>query len=100
AERFPLKTVCAWMGNSEVVAMKHYLHVKEEHFDQATGRAAQGAAVSVGKHRTKRYRQIEKPSFSEGFEGTEYPQGESNPCPLAENQVSWATRRWGRCRLG
>jgi hypothetical protein len=29
---------------------------------------------------------------------TYYPQGESNPCPLAENQISWATRRWGRLR--
>jgi hypothetical protein len=25
----------------------------------------------------------------------EYPLGESNPCPLAENQISWATRRRG-----
>lgn len=24
-----------------------------------------------------------------------YPQGESNPCLLAENQMSWASRRWG-----
>lgn len=24
-----------------------------------------------------------------------YPQGDSNPCLLAENQTSWATRRWG-----
>src|SRR5262249_25650535 len=28
-----------------------------------------------------------------------YPLGESNPCPLAENQISWATRRRGRSGL-
>ena len=34
-ERFPRKTVCEWMGNSEAVADQHYLQVLEEHFDQA-----------------------------------------------------------------
>ncbi|MFO1002249.1 MAG: tyrosine-type recombinase/integrase, partial [Planctomycetaceae bacterium] len=34
-ERFPRKTVCEWMGNSETVADQHYLQVLEEHFDRA-----------------------------------------------------------------
>ena len=35
-ERFPRKTVCEWMGNSEQVADQHYLQVREEHFLHAT----------------------------------------------------------------
>ena len=34
-ERFPRKTVCEWMGNSETVADHHYLQVLQEHFDRA-----------------------------------------------------------------
>lgn len=34
-ERFPRKTVCEWMGNSETVADQHYLQVLDEHFDRA-----------------------------------------------------------------
>ena len=34
-ERFPRKTVCEWMGNSETVADQHYLQVRDEHFDRA-----------------------------------------------------------------
>ena len=34
-ERFPRKTVCEWMGNSEQVADQHYLQVRNEHFDRA-----------------------------------------------------------------
>lgn len=34
-ERFPRKTVCEWMGNSEQVADQHYLQVRDEHFDRA-----------------------------------------------------------------
>lgn len=35
AELYPLHVVCAWIGNSEVVAKKHYLMVKDTHFAQA-----------------------------------------------------------------
>ena len=34
-ERFPRKTVCEWMGNSETVADQHYLQVLDEHYDRA-----------------------------------------------------------------
>ena len=32
---FPSHVVCAWLGNSEAVAKKHYLQVTEDHFDRA-----------------------------------------------------------------
>ena len=30
-DEFPQHVVCAWLGNSERVAEKHYLHVTNEH---------------------------------------------------------------------
>ena len=35
AEEFPIHVVCAWLGNSQAVAKKHYLQVTDEHFKQA-----------------------------------------------------------------
>ena len=35
AETYPLHVVCAWIGNSQAVARKHYLQVTDEHFDRA-----------------------------------------------------------------
>jgi hypothetical protein len=37
-QKFPLHVVCAWMGNSQLVAAKHYLQVTDEHFRAATVR--------------------------------------------------------------
>ncbi|MBA3481221.1 MAG: hypothetical protein H0T51_05340, partial [Pirellulales bacterium] len=34
-EIFPSHVVCAWLGNSEAVARKHYLQVTESHYEQA-----------------------------------------------------------------
>jgi integrase len=31
AERFPIHLVCAWIGNSQAIAAKHYLQVTEDH---------------------------------------------------------------------
>lgn len=36
AETFPLQAVTAWMGNSQLVAAKHYLQLRDEHFDRAS----------------------------------------------------------------
>ena len=48
AETFPLHVVCAWIGNSSVIAAKHYLQVTDEHFNRAVApdgeKAAQKAA--------------------------------------------------------
>lgn len=47
-ERLPVATVCAMIGNSEVVAQRHYLMPKDEHYNLlvgiGSGRAALGAA--------------------------------------------------------
>ncbi len=36
AEQFPLQAVTAWMGNSQLVAARHYLQLRDEHFDRAS----------------------------------------------------------------
>lgn len=40
-EIYPAHVVCAWIGNSESVAQKHYLQITDEHFAKAV-RAAPG----------------------------------------------------------
>jgi hypothetical protein len=32
AESFPMHVVCAWIGNSEPIAARHYLQVTDDHF--------------------------------------------------------------------
>ena len=34
--RFPIKAVCDWLGNSQPVAIEHYAQVTAEHFQTAT----------------------------------------------------------------
>ncbi len=35
SDRFPQHVVCGWMGNSQPVAVRHYLHTTDEHFSRA-----------------------------------------------------------------
>ena len=44
-ESFPQHVVSAWLGNSELVARKHYLQVTDEHFQRAAPNPAQLAAA-------------------------------------------------------
>jgi integrase len=36
-EKFPVHVVCEWIGNSVLIARKHYLQTTEEHYAKATG---------------------------------------------------------------
>ena len=36
AESFPIHVVCAWIGNTQAVAQKHYLQVTDAHFEKAS----------------------------------------------------------------
>ena len=48
AESYPLHVVTAWIGNSELVAARHYLQLTDEHFRRATSeQAAQKAAQKL-----------------------------------------------------
>ncbi len=44
AETFPLHVVTAWLGNSQLIAAKHYLQVTDEHFAKATHNQTHSAA--------------------------------------------------------
>jgi integrase len=63
AETFPLHVVCAWIGNSRPVAIKHYLQVTDDHFRKA----AQGANQAV-----------QNPVHSDAKPSCEEGQGESD----------------------
>jgi integrase len=42
---FPLHVVCRWIGNSAMIANKHYLSATDDHFEAAVGRDAQDDAL-------------------------------------------------------
>jgi integrase len=44
AEEYPMHVVCAWIGNSQAVAAKHYLQVTDDHFSKAVHYPVQQAA--------------------------------------------------------
>ena len=43
-----IHAVCQWLGNSQLVAAKHYLQVTDGHFEQAVQNPAQQPAVKGG----------------------------------------------------
>ena len=49
AERFPMHVVCAWIGNTQAVAAKHYLQVRDEDFERAAKRDAEDDALPTQK---------------------------------------------------
>jgi hypothetical protein len=44
AAQFPIHVVCAWIGNTEMIAAKHYLQVTDEYYEQAAQTPAQSGA--------------------------------------------------------
>ena len=51
AERYPIHVVCAWIGNSERIAAKHYLQVRDSDFE----------CVYKMQHRRSRKRSSRRP---------------------------------------
>jgi integrase len=49
AAEYPLHVVCAWVGNTERIAAKHYLQVTEDYFQRAAAGAAKSGAVGPEK---------------------------------------------------
>ena len=49
-QRFPLHTVTAWLGNSQPVAMRHYLKVRDEDFRKAAQNPAREAARKAAQY--------------------------------------------------
>jgi hypothetical protein len=79
AREFPMHVVCDWIGNTEKVAMKHYLQTTDAHFDQAAGKsAASGAADTAGHDRTKPAPEPEKRASDAGNGQKQCPRWGSN----------------------
>ena len=51
ADQFPAHVAAAWIGNSVAVAVKHYLQVTDEHFNEAAQNAAQKSSEMGGNER-------------------------------------------------
>src|SRR5215831_4638700 len=47
AETFPMHVVTAWIGNSQPVALKHYLQVTDDHFERAISASAEAVQNPV-----------------------------------------------------
>jgi len=48
-ETFPSHVVCAWIGNSELIARKHYLQVTDDHYQLAVGDVAGADSKALQK---------------------------------------------------
>ena len=72
-DRFPGHVVCAWMGNSEAVARKHYLQVTDAHFDRSVSEngayTVQSRAELGGMGGNRRSKKPEKPLVLQGSSG-------------------------------
>ncbi|MBN1588364.1 MAG: site-specific integrase [Pirellulales bacterium] len=47
AKDYPIHVVCAWIGNTQAVAAKHYLQLRDEDFERAATRDADSDALST-----------------------------------------------------
>ena len=55
--QFPLHVVCEWIGNSALIASKHYLQVTDDHYAEAV----EGSAESAADVKQKAQQQIPAP---------------------------------------
>lgn len=70
AQQYPLHVVTAWIGNSTLIAAKHYLQVTEADYDLATGRAANALHQRASKSDNEENGEIQKrkkPREKRGF---------------------------------
>ncbi len=63
-EENPSHVVCAWLGNSEIVARKHYLQVTDAHFANAAQIPAQQPPADGGNASQAKAGQAKNPSGS------------------------------------
>ena len=50
AEAYPMHVVCKWLGNSELVAAKHYLQLTDDHFKRAVHKPMNNALQNAMQH--------------------------------------------------
>ena len=78
AEQYPIHVVCEWIGNSEAVAKKHYLQMREDYFTKAVdlgaGSAREGGGQGGGEKAAQKAAQ--QPAAGAGTEP--HPAGSTN----------------------
>jgi hypothetical protein len=81
---YPIHVVCAWLGNSTVIANEHYLQVTEAHYEQAAQIPAQSAAKTACQDGPPATAENEKVHDCKGLQAwtsfdnsVVYPQGDS-----------------------
>lgn len=82
-EDFPTHVVCAWLGNSEDVALDHYLQVTDAHFERATA----GQRKAAHKAAQQPAEKGDIPSQTVGSENENPPvlPGDSVPCGCSQD---------------
>jgi len=68
-EQFPLHVVCAWIGNSQPVAAKHYLQVTDTHFAKAVQFPVQSVADIARNEAQQEQAGLGKTAFCESARG-------------------------------
>ncbi len=109
AEQFPLQAVTAWMGNSQLVAARHYLQLRDEHFERASLEVTHPTSETPGEWHRKWHRRNAKTGKMRNPPTQRTPQNSmfygvlrivSNPY----GDVKWALRdsnpRPPRCKRG
>jgi integrase len=101
AETFPIQVVCQWIGNTQAVALKHYLQVTDKHFEAAIKggeREAQKAQqYTLGNPCKPLEHETANPGFTgvyEGLQGCTTPQvGDSGLEPPTPSLSSWCSNQ-------
>jgi integrase len=94
-ESFPSHVVCAWIGNSERVARRHYLQVTEAHFEKAQFPEARVATRQTTRHTAQQPSEMRRnvsKAVGTGDEKTPEIAGTSAISGVFENSTD------GRCR--
>ena len=68
ADQFPLQAVTSWIGNSQLVASKHYLQLRDEHFDRAS---SETVAVPQGERQDDTGTKTDSQGHSQGHKPCE-----------------------------
>ena len=84
-ETFPSHVVCAWMGNSESVAKKHYLQVTDEHFERAIVPSSTEVAQKAAHQMRADHAQTETDKIA-AHEKPLVVQGDALICEDAQNE--------------
>lgn len=85
--RFPLHVACAWIGNSQLIAARHYLQVTDEHFADASG--AKSGADSAGLAMTPTIGNTENLGKNRSIGDNQYPRQDSNKSVDPLELIKW-----------